>query len=242
MLQNIEIGLGLYSDRAYKIIDSLISTYKKAARTSYRAYCTLKCMEIATRPDNEVVLKFCNKGIVRYAARNNIETAQQARRRLAEMLKYIVTYKLNGGYTRAAERQTFNIKYGDGLFFTVTAAELKTLCDLVSGRSPRNPEYTKALIGVPCDEVAASLEAARRREAEELRLKINEKLILAKKKHDGKRSKFLVEHACRQRKLSDWLNASIKKCVDEYEAESAVINAELSAGLAELEKKYSAGA
>lgn len=247
MLPNTEIGLGLYSDRAYKIIDILISIYKNAGRTSHYARCTLKCTKITTRPNGEVVLKFCNDGvpswIARSAAWNNMETAQQARRKLAEMLKYVVTYKLNGGgYTKAADRQSFKFTYGNEPFFTITAAELKTLRDLVSGRHHGNSVYAKALVGVPRDEVSAGLEAARRVEAEEFRSKINEKLALAKKKCDAKRGEAQIEHIRRQHELSDWWSATIKKCNDEYEAESAAIKAELSAGLAELEKKYSAGA
>lgn len=246
MLQNTEIGLGLYSDRAYKIIDILISTYKNAGRTSHYAYCTLKCTKIATRPNGEVVLKVGANGnpswIARSSAWNNMETARQARRKLAEMLKYVAMYKLNAGYTRAADRQTFKFKWGSEPSFMVTEAELRTLRDLVSGRRPRNPEYAEALVGSPRDEVETGLEAARRAEAETFRAKINEKLDLAKKKRDDKRGKAQIEHIRKQHELSDWWDAVIKKCDDEYEAESAAIKAELSAGLAEIEKKYSAGA
>ena len=57
MLGIDEIRLGLYSSRAFDIIDALIATYLRAAK-SYEAKCTVKCMKLKTAPNREIILKF----------------------------------------------------------------------------------------------------------------------------------------------------------------------------------------
>lgn len=246
-MDNIELGLGLYGPRAYTIIDCLISAYRSAKRTSHSAYCTLKCTKIQTKPDGEVVLKIDHdsqpKWISNCSAWRKLETSRDVRRKLADLLKYVVSYRLgNGGYTKASDRRLFQFKRGGDPIIQVTSSEIKTLCDLVAGRRPKDAASAKELTGEPLDEIEAGLVAAKRDEQAKLKAGLQEKLDLASDANTKRQQEIQAEYDRRCDELLNWKTESMKKSESEYTSVKDRIKADLKKGLAEIEKKYSTGA
>ena len=168
MLGTDEIRLGLYSSRAFDIIDVLIATYLRAAK-SYEAKCTVKCMKLETAPNREIILKFDRNQLVYIFQRsiwNELNTAMEARQQLVKLLKYVVKYKLDGSCFKSRE---FTVERMCDKMLVVTSDEFKTLCDLLASRRSGNPECAKALIGEPLNEVEAGLETMKRDEIAKIR-------------------------------------------------------------------------
>lgn len=234
MLQNTEIGLGLYSDRAYNIMRALIDNLG-GGKLQYKMYVTLDCMRLEQRPNNEAVLVLRSTPSMHNSRWRNADTPQQAKRELASLLKYSAAYKSGGGdgYTKAASRTRYNFTFG-----FVTAVEVKTVTDLLSGRRPRNPEYVDALVGVPRDEVEAGLEAARR--AEIAKAKEDSASLVSQIKADAQKEYDVITQEFNE-KYNEIL--SLKRTKREVvhnrcEAGIKAANEALSAELAKINKKY----
>lgn len=105
MLSTDEIRLGLYSSRAFDIIDALIATYWRTSK-SYEAKCTFRCMKFETAPNREIILKFDRDKPVHIFQRsvwNKLNTAMEARQQLVKLLKYVVKHTLDGSCFTARE-------------------------------------------------------------------------------------------------------------------------------------------
>lgn len=234
MLQNTEIGLGFYSDRAYNIMRALVDNLG-GGRLQYRMYVTLDSMRLEQRPNNEAVLVLKSTPSMYNSRWRNADTPQQAKRELASLLKYSAAYKSGGGngYTKAAARTRYSFTFG-----FVTTVEVKTVIDLLCGRRPRISEYVDALVGVPRDEVEAGIEAARRAEIakakEDAARLVGQIKADAQKEYDGITQEF-------NEKYNELL--SLKRTKREVvhnrcEAGIKATNEALSAELAKINEKY----
>lgn len=235
-MENVEIGLGLYTDRALRIMSELIKLINEG-RTVYKTYCTLKCIEIRQRPNNELALALnIGKGSP-YAGGSiwvYVNSAAEARRKLADLLKYSAMYKCSGrGYTKASDRTCYRFSVGD-----VTSSEIKTLCDLVAGRRPKDAAFAKELIGEPLDEIEAGLVAAKRDEIEKAKAEANEQIRAATKRHDSNCDGIDAEFSSKYAELLQWKKSMIRKSADELDDVKQGINDALAAKLAQIEEKY----
>lgn len=233
MLQNTEIGLGLYSNRAYNIIRALINNIK-CSRLQSNMYFTVNSMRIELRPNNEtaLVLKAVNSAYG-YGRWRNIDTHQQAKRALASILKYSATYKVGGGYTKASDRTRYSFDFG-----SVSADEVKTVVDLLIGRRPRNPEYTKALVGEPLDEVEAGLEAARRGEIVKAKEDAAGRLHQIKTEVQTEYGAINSEFMEKYHELLDLKKRKETVVSRRLDSETEAVNKELEEAISNINKKY----
>lgn len=231
MLQNVEIGLGLYSDRAYDIMRALISSLR-SSRMQYNTYVTVINMKIERRPNNEaaLVLHAVNSAYGRW---RNIDTHQRAKHVLASILKYSATYKVGNGYTKASDRTHYKFDFG-----LVSADEVKTLVEYLGGRRTRNRECVKALVGELLNEVEAGLEAARRDE-----------IVKAKEDAAGRisqiKTKFQTEFDAINSEFMEKYNVIMdsKKCKEtavnnRLDSETEAVKKELEETISKINEKY----
>lgn len=236
MLQNTEIGLGFYSDRAYNIMCALINNLRDS-KLQYRMYVTLDNMRLEQRPNNEAALVLADTASS-FGRWKDVDTPQKAKRELAALLKYSAVYKSGcrggrDGYTKASNRTRYNFTFG-----FVGAAEIKTVCDLLNGRRPISPEHAEALIGVPRDEVEAGLEAARRDEIAKAREDAGRRVGQLKADAQAEYNVINQEFSKKYNEILS-LKAEKRKVVqDRCEAGIKTANEALAAEIVRINEKY----
>lgn len=237
MLSTDEIRFGLYSSRAFDIIDALIATYWRTSK-SYEAKCTFRCMKFETAPNREIILKFDRDKPVHIFQRsvwNKLNTAMEARQQPVKLLKYVVKHTLDGSCFTARE---FTVeRMGDDVL-VVASDEFKTLCDLLASRRSGNPECAKALIGEPLNEVEAGLEAARRAEIAKIRHETADlvnKLELDARFNAERTAKEFDEKIAEMYQLR---SKTLDRLQSELNAECMKIYERREARIREIEKKY----
>ena len=237
MLGTDEIRLGIYSNRAFEIIDALIAAYWRSSK-SYRAKCTIKCMKIEAAPNGEIVLKLDRDQPVYIFQRsvwNELNDAGDARRQLVKMLKYVVSHKL---IDACVDALGFTVeRRGDG---TLVAAsdEFKTLCDLIARRRPRNRECAKALIDEPLDEVEAGLVAAKRDEIAKIKAETDDLLKKTERDSQARANRLTKEFDEKILALCRLKANELSRLKSELDADYMKIRELQTARVEEIEKKY----